>query len=33
LRFGASQSGYRLHERVLARTDAHYVTELIAPIA
>jgi DNA-binding transcriptional MerR regulator len=33
LRFGASQSGYRLPERVLARNDADYVTELIAPIA
>ena len=33
LRFGASQSGYRLPERVLARSAADYVTELIAPIA
>jgi DNA-binding transcriptional MerR regulator len=33
LRFGASQSGYRLPERVLARNSADYVTELIAPIA
>jgi DNA-binding transcriptional MerR regulator len=33
LRFGASQSGYRLPERVLAKNSADYVTELIAPIA
>jgi DNA-binding transcriptional MerR regulator len=33
LRFGASQSGYRLPERVLARDAADYVTELIAPVA
>jgi DNA-binding transcriptional MerR regulator len=33
LRFGASQSGYRLPERVLARSAADYVTELVAPIA
>lgn len=33
LRFGASQSGYRLPERVLAKDAADYVTELIAPIA
>lgn len=33
LRFGASQAGYRLPARVLARTADDYVTELIAPIA
>jgi effector-binding domain-containing protein len=33
LRFGASQDGYRLPERVLAHDAADYVTELIAPIA
>jgi DNA-binding transcriptional MerR regulator len=33
LRFGASQSGYRLPERVLARDASDYVTELVAPIA
>lgn len=33
LRYGASQLGYRLPERVLARNAADYVTELIAPIA
>jgi DNA-binding transcriptional MerR regulator len=33
LRFGASQAGYRLPERVLAHNAADYVTELIAPIA
>lgn len=33
LRFGASQSGYRLPDRVLAANAADYVTELIAPIA
>ncbi len=33
LRYGASQSGYRLPERVLAGNSADYVTELIAPIA
>jgi effector-binding domain-containing protein len=32
LRFGASQSGYRLPGRVLAKNSADYVTELIAPI-
>lgn len=33
LRFGASQAGYRLPDRVLAGNSADYVTELIAPIA
>jgi DNA-binding transcriptional MerR regulator len=33
LRYGASQLGYRLPDRVLARNAADYVTELIAPIA
>jgi DNA-binding transcriptional MerR regulator len=32
-RFGASQTGYRLPDRVLAGDASDYVTELVAPIA
>jgi effector-binding domain-containing protein len=32
-RFGASQEGYRLPDRMLASDASDYVTELVAPIA